>query len=78
MDTTVAEVPARRAMIAAGDKVVLLADKSKFPGTGMVKICGPEDLDMVVTNASADSETCTALEEAGVRVARVAPALANG
>ncbi|MFE2312131.1 DeoR/GlpR family DNA-binding transcription regulator [Streptomyces sp. NPDC059441] len=78
MDTTVAEVPARRAMIAAGDKVVLLADESKFPGTGMVKICGPEDLDMVVTNTSADHATCTALEEAGVRVARVAPALANG
>jgi hypothetical protein len=33
---------------------------------------------MVVTNASADSATCLALEEAGVRVARVAPALANG
>ncbi|MFF2514061.1 DeoR/GlpR family DNA-binding transcription regulator [Streptomyces sp. NPDC058086] len=78
MDTTVAEVPARRAMIAAGDKVVLLADESKFPGTGMVKICGPEDLDMVVTNASADSATCTALEESGVRVTRVAPDLANG
>jgi DeoR/GlpR family transcriptional regulator of sugar metabolism len=72
MDTTVAEVPARRAMIAAGDKVALLADNSKFPGTGMVKICGPEDLDVVVTNATSDVATCTALEEAGVRVVRVA------
>jgi DeoR/GlpR family transcriptional regulator of sugar metabolism len=68
MDTTVAEVPARRAMIAAGDKVVLLADKSKFPGTGMVKICGPEDLDAVITNASEDDATCMALREAGVKV----------
>ncbi len=68
MDTTVAEVPARRAMIAAGDRVVLLADRSKFPGTGMVKICGPEDLDALITNASEDDATCMALREAGVRV----------
>lgn len=71
MDTTVAEVPARRAMIAAGEKVVLLADEGKFPGTGMVKICGPEELDVLVTNEAADSVTCAALEEAGVRVVRV-------
>jgi DeoR/GlpR family transcriptional regulator of sugar metabolism len=70
MDTTVAEVPARRAMIAASDQVALLADGAKFPGTGMVKICGPEDLDVVVTDASSDAATRTALEEAGVRVIR--------
>jgi DeoR/GlpR family transcriptional regulator of sugar metabolism len=74
MDTTVAEVPARRAMIAASDKVVLLADKSKFPGKGMVKICGPEDLDVLVTNATPDDATYTALNEAGVRVVPTAPA----
>jgi DeoR/GlpR family transcriptional regulator of sugar metabolism len=68
MDTTVAEVPARRAMIGASDRVVLLADGSKFPGTGMVKICGPEDLDVVVTDGSADEATRAALGEGGVRV----------
>ncbi|MFI7413964.1 DeoR/GlpR family DNA-binding transcription regulator [Streptomyces sp. NPDC049627] len=78
MDTTVAEVPARRAMIAAGDKVVLLADRSKFPGTGMVKICGPEDLDALITNASEDDATCTALRESGVRVIQTPPAAAGG
>jgi DeoR/GlpR family transcriptional regulator of sugar metabolism len=77
MDTTVAEVPARRAMIAASDKVVLLADKSKFPGTGMVKICGPEDLDALITNASEDDATCTALREAGVTVIPTAPGTAG-
>jgi DeoR/GlpR family transcriptional regulator of sugar metabolism len=70
MDTTVTEVPARRAMITASDKVVLLADNGKFPGTGMVKICDPADLDVVVTNASSDAGTCTALEEAGVKLIR--------
>ena len=70
MDTTVAEVPARRAMIAAADKVALLADGSKFPGTGMVKICDPEELDVVVTDTPPDATTRAALEEAGVRVVR--------
>ncbi|NNN34883.1 DeoR/GlpR transcriptional regulator [Streptomyces sp. S3(2020)] len=78
MDTTVAEVPARRAMIAAGDKVVLLADRSKFPGTGMVKICDPEDLDAIVTDAPEDDATCTSLREAGVTVIPTAPATVDG
>lgn len=71
MDTTVMDVPARRAMIAVSDKVVLLADKSKFPGTGMVKVCGPEDLDVVVTNAPLGSEIRLTLEDAGVSVVGV-------
>ncbi|MFF6977961.1 DeoR/GlpR family DNA-binding transcription regulator [Streptomyces sp. NPDC008343] len=68
MDTTVVEVPVKRAMIKAGDKVALLADAAKFPGTGMAKVCGPEDLDMVVTNAPVNTATRSALEEAGVHV----------
>ena len=35
MDTTVVEVPVKRAMIAASDRVILLADSAKFPGTGV-------------------------------------------
>ncbi|WP_456300508.1 DeoR/GlpR family DNA-binding transcription regulator [Streptomyces jeddahensis] len=68
MDTTVVEVPVKRAMIKASEKVVLLADAGKFPGTGMAKVCGPEELDVVVTNASADAATCAAFEEAGAKV----------
>ncbi len=68
MDTTAVEVPLKRAMIAASDQVVLLADVGKFPGTGMARVCGPEDLDVVVTNASADQATRAALSEAGVKV----------
>ncbi|MGP3948433.1 DeoR/GlpR family DNA-binding transcription regulator [Streptomyces sp. 7N604] len=71
MDTAVVEVPVKRAMIAASDKVVLLADAGKFPGTGMARVCGPEELDVVVTNAPSDPATCAALEEAGVEVVQV-------
>jgi DeoR/GlpR family transcriptional regulator of sugar metabolism len=55
-------------MIAASDQVVLLADASKFPGRGMTRVCGPEDLDVVVTDVPADSPTCSVLREAGVEI----------
>ncbi|MGW0824438.1 DeoR/GlpR family DNA-binding transcription regulator [Streptomyces sp. NPDC002845] len=71
LDTTAVEVPVKRAMIAASDQVVLLADAGKFPGTGMARVCGPEDLDVVVTNAPADEATRTSLREAGVEVVEV-------
>jgi DeoR/GlpR family transcriptional regulator of sugar metabolism len=68
MDTTVVEVPVKRAMIAASDHVVLVADVGKFPGTGMARVCGPQELDVVVTNAPVDEKTHIALREAGVEV----------
>ena len=71
MDTTVVEVPVKRAMIAASDHIVLVADVGKFPGTGMSRVCGPQELDTVVTNATADDRTKTALREAGVTVHEV-------
>jgi DeoR/GlpR family transcriptional regulator of sugar metabolism len=70
MDSTVVEVPVKRAMVAAADRVVLLADAGKFPGTGLAKVCGPDALDVVVTSAGADESTCAALGEAGVEVLR--------
>ena len=68
MDTTVVEVPVKRAMIAASDHVVLVADVGKFPGTGMARVCGPQELDTVVTNAPIDEKTHIALREGGVEV----------
>ncbi|MGP3966105.1 DeoR/GlpR family DNA-binding transcription regulator [Streptomyces sp. 6N223] len=69
MDTTVVEVPIKRAMIASSDRVVLLADVSKLPGTGVARVCGPDELDVLVTNSAAsDSATCAGLREAGVKV----------
>ena len=72
MDTTVVEVPVKRAMIAASDQVVLVADAGKFPGTGMARVCGPEELDMVVTNAPGRTRRPQSrLQEAGVEVVEV-------
>jgi len=68
MDTTVAEVSIKRAMIAAADQVVLLADATKFPGTGSARVCGPDALDIVVTNHGVDAVTRAVLDEADVEV----------
>ena len=68
MDTTVVEVPVKRAMIAASDQVILLADSAKFPGRGMAGVCGPGQLDILVTNTPAEPLTAARLREAGVTV----------
>jgi DeoR/GlpR family transcriptional regulator of sugar metabolism len=71
MDTTVVEVPVKRAMIASSDHVILIADAGKFPGSGLARVCGPEAIDVIVTNAPADPVTVAALTGAGVEVVEV-------
>jgi DeoR/GlpR family transcriptional regulator of sugar metabolism len=68
VDTTLAEVPLKRAMIAAAGQVVLLADRQKFPGTGALRVCGPEDIDVIVTNEGADATTLRNCAAAGAEV----------
>ncbi|TMR92213.1 DeoR/GlpR family DNA-binding transcription regulator [Nonomuraea basaltis] len=68
VDTTLAEVPLKRAMIAAAGQVVLLVDRHKFPGTGALRVCGPDDIDVVVTNAGADETTLRNCAAAGAEV----------
>lgn len=68
LDTTAVEVPVKRAMLGAAERTVLLADAEKFPGTGIARVCGAEDLDGVVTEPGADSATLSWLREAGVEV----------
>ncbi len=68
VDTTLAEVPLKRAMIAAARQVVLLVDRHKFPGTGALRVCGPEDIDVIVTNEGADEATLRNCAAAGAEV----------
>jgi DeoR/GlpR family transcriptional regulator of sugar metabolism len=70
LDTTLIEVPVKRALAAAADQVVLLADRHKFPGTGSLRVCGMRDVDVLVTNDGADPGTLTACAAAGVEVLR--------
>lgn len=68
LDTTVVEVPVKQAMFGVAEQVVLLADAQKFPGTGLARVCGPESVDVLVTNDGADPTTLAAFTEAGTEV----------
>ncbi len=57
MDSTLVEVPVKQAMIAAAEQTILLADRAKFPGTGLAPVCGPDAVDVLVTNDGADPDT---------------------
>jgi DeoR/GlpR family transcriptional regulator of sugar metabolism len=67
-DSTMVEVPIKRAMIGAADAVVLLADAEKFRMSSMVRICGAAELDGVVTDAPPPAACAAAAEEAGIEV----------
>jgi DeoR/GlpR family transcriptional regulator of sugar metabolism len=67
-DTTMVEVPIKRAMIASGQRTVLLADAAKFAMDGMVRVCEARELDAVVTDAEAPADRRAALHNAGLEV----------
>jgi DeoR/GlpR family transcriptional regulator of sugar metabolism len=67
-DTTMVEVPIKRLMIAAAECVVLLADAAKFSMAGVVRVCGAESLDRIVTDAPVPSASRAALGTAGIEV----------
>ncbi len=67
-DTTMVEVPIKRAMMAAADRVVLLADRQKFSMGGVVRVCGAADIDQIVTETGIPATTQIAVEEAGIEV----------
>jgi DeoR/GlpR family transcriptional regulator of sugar metabolism len=67
-DTTMVEVPIKRLMIAAADRVVLLADAAKFSMSGVVRVCGPESIDHVVTDAPLPAACRSAVDAAGIEV----------
>jgi DeoR/GlpR family transcriptional regulator of sugar metabolism len=68
VDTTMVEVPIKRAMMAAAARTVLLADSAKFGMRGVVRVCGPEEIDTLVTDDGAPAAVRRALKRAGVEV----------
>jgi DeoR/GlpR family transcriptional regulator of sugar metabolism len=68
MDSTLVEVPVKRAMIASAEQTVVVADRGKVPGSGLLPVCGPEEVDVVVTNEGADPETLAACARAGSEI----------
>ena len=68
LDTTLVEVPVKRALIATSQRSVLLVDRHKFPGTGALRVCGLDELDAVITTAGAHGPTLDAARAAGTEV----------
>jgi DeoR/GlpR family transcriptional regulator of sugar metabolism len=68
MDSTMVEVPIKRAMLAAASSTVLLVDAAKARMQGSVRICNAAELDAVVTDAAPTEEWVASLAEAGVQM----------
>lgn len=68
LDSTRVEVPVKRAMLEAADRCVLLADRHKFPGGGVLKVCDVSDLDVIVTNQGLEEPMMDMCRNAGAEV----------
>jgi DeoR/GlpR family transcriptional regulator of sugar metabolism len=67
-DSTMVEVPIKRAMIAAADRVILLADAQKFAMKGSVRVCEAGAIDRIVTDGALAPSARAAIAEAGIEV----------
>ena len=67
-DTTMVEVPIKRAMIDAAASVTLVADAAKFSMGGLVRVCDASRLDRVVTDAAPPEPVQRAAESAGLEI----------
>ncbi|MCU1668575.1 MAG: Transcriptional regulator, DeoR family [Blastococcus sp.] len=63
-----AEASVKRAMVHAGQRVIVLADSSKLNRETLVRFAVPEDVDVLITDDGADPDTLAALDRAGVEV----------
>lgn len=63
-----AEAAVKRALVAAADKVVLLADHTKLGQEHFVRFADLADLDVLITDADADPEDLLAVKADGLEV----------
>ncbi|HEY0581424.1 MAG TPA: DeoR/GlpR family DNA-binding transcription regulator [Chloroflexota bacterium] len=71
LDDTAVDLRLKRGMIDAAAQVILLVDAQKFGQTRPARVCGPDELDVLITDAAAPAETLAGFAAAGVRVVRV-------
>jgi DeoR family fructose operon transcriptional repressor len=62
------EAATKRALVASGRTVVVLADSSKFGVETAVRFAGPADIDVVITDSDASAADRRALGRAGIEV----------
>ena len=63
-----AEIPLKRAMMQAAHECIVLADGSKVGHSSFFHLCAVSDVDLLITDASADPAEIAKLERAGLKV----------
>lgn len=66
--TNAQEAHLNRKMMEVSQKVIVLADSTKFGKRGFGRICGIEEIDRIITDSGIQSHTVRALERSGVKV----------
>lgn len=66
--TNIAEATLNQKMIETAQKVVVLADSSKFDKRGLGKVCNFDQVQYIVTDSGVSKKTLEALEERSVHV----------
>jgi DeoR family transcriptional regulator of aga operon len=62
------EAEVKRAMLLAARRRVIVADGSKVGQVELAKVCDIEEVNLLVTDATADPEVVTEIAAAGCRV----------
>ncbi len=68
MDFNIEEAQVARAMIDQAERVVVLADSSKFDRTAMFTVCGLEEIDILVCDALPPEHLVRAMRDAGIEL----------
>ena len=66
--TNLMEASLNKEMIKAAQKIIVLADSSKFGRKGFGRICGLNDVDQIITDSGIDEKTKSRLFELGIDV----------
>lgn len=66
--SNITEATLNQKMLSTSQKVVILADSTKFGRRGLGKICNLEDVDYIITDKNTSEKYITALEDAGIKI----------
>lgn len=66
--TNAMEAHLNRQMIAVSQKIIVLADSTKFGRRGFGKICGLDEIDQIITDSGVSDHVVQALEGMGITV----------
>lgn len=64
--TNAMEASLNKVMIKASQRIIVLADSSKFGRKGFGRICGLEDVDQIITDEGIDEKTKSRILELGI------------